>query len=69
MLFCLREAVGVEPGIGVENAQLIDSVNARIDVISRAAKTAMRPFYSHFPESPHLPDFASSGALLAKRAF
>jgi hypothetical protein len=50
------EAAGVEPDIGVENAQLIDSGNARISMISRIAKSAVRSLYSLFPEFPELPN-------------
>jgi hypothetical protein len=50
------EAAGVEPDIGVENAQLIDSENARIGMISRIAKSTVRSLYSLFPELPELPN-------------
>ena len=36
------EAAGVEPDIGVENAQLIDSSNARNSQISMSAKSAYK---------------------------
>jgi hypothetical protein len=36
------EAAGVEPGTGVENAQVIDSEIARIGMISRIAKSTVR---------------------------
>ena len=49
------EAAGVEPNISVENAQLIDSENARIGMISRIAKSTVRSLYSLFPELPELP--------------
>ena len=52
----LVEAAGVEPDIGVENAQLIDSENARIGMISRIAKSTVRSLYSLFPELPELPN-------------
>jgi hypothetical protein len=48
------EAAGVEPDIGAENAQLIDSENARIGMISWIAKSAVRSLYSLFPELPKL---------------
>ena len=50
-----REAAGVEPDISVENAQLIDSENARIGMISRIAKSTVRPLYSLFSELLELP--------------
>jgi hypothetical protein len=46
------EATGVEPDIGIENAQLIDSENARIGVISKIAKSTVRSLYSFFTERP-----------------
>jgi len=49
------EAAGVEPDIGVENAQLIDSGNARIGMTSKIAKSTVRSLYSHFLELPELP--------------
>ena len=49
------EAAGVEPDIGVENAQLIDSGNARIGMIFRIAKSTVRSLYGDFPELPELP--------------
>jgi hypothetical protein len=52
----LAEAAGVEPGISVENAQLIDSENARIGMISKIAKSTVRSLYSHFPEFQDLPN-------------
>jgi hypothetical protein len=51
----LVEAAGVEPDISVENAQLTDSENARIGMISGIAKSAVRSLYSLFPELPELP--------------
>jgi hypothetical protein len=48
------EAAGVEPDIGVENAQLIDSEKARIGTIFRSTKSTVRSLYSHFPECPQL---------------
>jgi hypothetical protein len=49
------EAVGVEPDISVENAQLTDSVNARIGIISKNAKSTVRSLYSLFPDLPETP--------------
>ena len=49
------EAAGVEPDISVENAQLIDSENARIGMISKIAKSIVRSLYSLFPELPEIP--------------
>ena len=46
------EAAGVEPDIGVENAQLIDSEKARIGMIFGSTKSTVRSLYSHFPECP-----------------
>jgi hypothetical protein len=51
----LVEAAGVEPDISIENAQLTDSVNARIGKISRIAKSTVRSLYSLFTELPELP--------------
>jgi hypothetical protein len=50
------EAAGVEPEISIENAQLIDSENARIGTISGNAKSTVRSLYGHFPECPQLPN-------------
>ncbi len=50
------EAAGVEPDISVENAQLIDSENARIGMISIIAKSTVRSLYGHFPECLQLPN-------------
>jgi hypothetical protein len=49
------EADGVEPDISVENAQLTDSVNARIGIISKNAKSTVRSLYSLFPDLPETP--------------
>jgi hypothetical protein len=49
------DAVGVEPDISVENAQLIDFENARIGMISRITKSAVRSLSSLFPELLELP--------------
>jgi hypothetical protein len=54
-LALMVEAAGVEPDIGIENAQLIDSENDRIGMISRISKSAVRSLYSLFPEFPELP--------------
>jgi hypothetical protein len=51
----LVETAGVGPDIGVENAQLTDSVNARIGMIPGIAKSTVRSLYSLFPELPELP--------------
>ena len=51
----LVEAAGVEPDIGVENAQLIDSGNARIGMNTKIAKSTVRSLYGDFPEFPELP--------------
>jgi hypothetical protein len=50
------EAAGVEPDIGVENAQLIDSGNARIGMNTKIAKSTVRSLYGDFPELPELPN-------------
>ena len=65
----LVEAAGVEPDIGVENAQLIDSEKARIGMIFRSTKSTVRSLYSHFPECPQLLNSTFGRPLLAKRAF
>ena len=49
------EAAGVEPDNIIETAQLIDSENARIGMISKIAKSTVRSLYSLFPELPELP--------------
>ena len=49
------EAAGVEPDMGVENAQLVDSGNARIGMIPTIAKSTVRSLYSLFPELLELP--------------
>jgi cation transport ATPase len=46
---------GVEPDISIENAQLIDSVNAWIGMTSKIAKSTVRSLYGDFPELPELP--------------
>jgi hypothetical protein len=65
----LVEAAGVEPDISVENAQLTDSVNARIGIISKNAKATVRSLYSLFLEFPKIPKSTFGRPLLAKRAF
>jgi len=65
----LVEAAGVEPDIGVENAQLIDSENDRIGMISVIAKSTVRSLYGHFRKCPHLPNSTFGRPFLAKRAF
>ena len=49
------EAAGVEPDTRVENAQLTDSENARIGMISKIDKSTVRSLYGDFPEFPELP--------------
>ena len=61
-------AVGVEPDISVENAQLIDSENDRIGMISKIAKSTVRSLYGHSPECPQLPHSTFGRAFLAKGA-
>jgi hypothetical protein len=63
------EAAGVEPDIDIENAQLIDSGNARIGMNTKIAKSTVRSLYSLFPELPELPKLHLQTALLAKTAF
>ena len=60
------EAAGVEPDISVENAQLIDSENVRIGMISKIAKLTVRSLYGHFPERLQLPNSTFGRPLLAK---
>ena len=63
------EAAGVEPDIGIENAQLIDSGNARIGMNTKIAKSTVRSLYGHFPECLQLPNSTIGRPFLAKRAF
>ncbi len=63
------EAAGVEPDISAENAQLIDSENARIGMISRIPKSTVRSLYSLFSELPELPKLHLQTPLLAKEHF
>jgi hypothetical protein len=65
----LVEAAGVEPDNSVENAQLIDSGNARIGMIFRIAKSTVRSLYGDFPEFPQLPNSTFGRPFLAKTAF
>jgi hypothetical protein len=65
----LVEAAGVEPDIGVENAQLIDSEKARIGVIFKSTKSTVRSLYSHFAECPKLPNSTLRRPDLSERAF
>ncbi len=60
------EAAGVEPDIGVENAQLIDSEKARIGMTFRIAKSTVRSLYGHFPECLQLPNSTFRRPLLTK---
>ena len=48
--------LGVEPDIGVENAQLIDSGIAWIGMNTKIAKSTVRSLYGDFPEFPQLPN-------------
>ena len=64
----LVEAAGVEPDIGVEKAQLIDSENARIGVISRIAKSTVRSLYGHYPECPQLPNSTFGRPLFGEKS-
>ena len=61
------EAAGVEPDIGVENAQLIDSGNARIGMIFRIAKSTVRSLYGDFPEFLQLPNSTFRRLLWRKK--
>jgi hypothetical protein len=63
------EAAGVEPDNSIESAQLIDSENARIGMISRIAKSTVRSLYSLFPELPELPKLHLQTASFNERAF
>jgi hypothetical protein len=63
------EAAGVEPDIGVENTQLIDSGNARIGMNTKIAKSTVSSLYGDFPEFPQLPNSAFRRPFLAKTAF
>jgi hypothetical protein len=63
------EAAGVEPDIGVENAQLIDSGIAWIGMNTKIAKSTVRSLYGDFPEFPQLPNSTFGRPFLAKRAF
>jgi hypothetical protein len=63
------EAAGVEPDIGVENAQLIDSGNARIGMNTKIAKSTVRSLYGHFPECLQLPNSTFRRPFLVKTAF
>ena len=60
------EAAGVEPDISVENAQLIDSENARIGMIAVSFKSTVLSLYSLFPELPELPKPHVQTSLLAE---
>ena len=54
------EAAGVEPDIGVENTQLIDSENASNSSNATIAKSSVQITYKDFPE---LQNFQASPAL------
>jgi hypothetical protein len=66
--FHLVEAAGVEPEISIENAQLIDSENARIGMISTIAKSTVRSLYGHFPECPQLPNSTFGRSLFGEKS-
>jgi hypothetical protein len=63
------ESAGVEPDIGVENAQLIDSGIAWIGMNTKIAKSTVRSLYGDFPEFLQLPNSTFGRPFLAKRAF
>ncbi len=63
----LVEAAGVEPDIGVENAQLIDSENDRIGMISMIAKSTVRSLYV-FPKMPTSPKLHLQTALFGEKS-
>ena len=65
----LVEAAGVEPDNPIETAQLIDSENARIGVISMIAKSTVRSLYSLFPELQQYPKSTFGRPHFVKRAF
>jgi len=65
----LVEAAGVEPDIGVENAQLIDSGNARNGMNTKIAKSTVRSLYGDFPELPELPKLHLQTASFDEKAF
>ena len=60
---------GVEPDISVEDAQLTDSVNARIGMISNNAKSTVRSLYSLFPELLELQSSTFRRPYFCERAF
>jgi hypothetical protein len=64
----LVEAAGAEPDSRAENAQVIDSENARIGMFSKIAKSSVRSLYSDFPEFQELPNSTFTRSLFAKRA-
>ena len=63
------EAAGVEPDIGIENAQLIDSGIAWIGMNTKIAKSTVRSLYSLFPELPELPKLHLQTASFDEKAF
>ena len=58
-----------EPDTRLENAQVIDSGNARVGMFSKIAKSTVRSVYSHFPEFQEFPNSTFRRSLFAKRAF
>jgi hypothetical protein len=65
----LTVEAAAEPDNSIESAQLIDSENARIGMISRIAKSTVRSLYSHFPELQEFPNSTFRPSPLGKRAF
>ena len=63
------EAAGVEPDTRVENAQVVDSGNARIAIFCETAKSNVRSLYSQFPEFQDLPNSTFRRSPLRERAF
>jgi hypothetical protein len=62
------EAAGVEPDIGVENAQLIDSGIAWIGMNTKIAKSTVRSLYGDFPEFPQLPNSTFGRPLFGEKS-
>ena len=62
-----EEAAGVEPDIGVENAQLIDSGIAWIGMNTKIAKSTVRSLYGDFPEFLQLPNSTFRRLLWRKK--
>jgi hypothetical protein len=63
------EAAGVEPDISAEDAQLIDSVIARIEMNSTISKSTVRSLYSLFPEFPELLNSTFGRPRFGEKAF